>query len=143
MNKILLTFIAGLIFGFGLILSGMTNPSIVLGFLDITGAWNPALMFVMVGALIVAGVGYRIIFKRPKPLYAEQFALPEQKSIDAKLLLGAAFFDIGWGLVGLCPGPAITGLSTGKMEIVIFVAAMFIGMYGHKMWSSNQSRTTK
>lgn len=119
--------ISGLIFGFGLALSGMMNPARVIGFLDLAGDWDPTLMFVMGGALVVTLIYSALILRRQKPLCADNYCVPENTVIDKKLLTGAALFGIGWGLVGLCPGPALAALVTLSPEVVIFVVAMTVG----------------
>ncbi len=120
---------AGLICGFGLALSGMTDPAIVLGFLDVTGAWNPQLLFVMGAGVPVTFLGYRLVLGRPRPLCADSFTVPTSTRIDTKLLGGAALFGIGWGLAGYCPGPAIASLASGQLDVVLFVFAMLAGMF--------------
>jgi uncharacterized membrane protein YedE/YeeE len=120
--------LAGAIFGFGLALSGMTDTNKVLGFLDVTGDWRPALAFVMGSAVLVTLIGFRLVLKRSRPLFAPAFSLPGRRSIDAKLLSGAAVFGLGWGLYGYCPGPALTSLVYGRADTVLFVAAMALGM---------------
>ncbi len=127
MNK-LMVFVSGLLFGAGVTISGMVNPMKVLNFLDITGIWDPSLAFVMAGGLIVTLIGYHFIFKRLEPFFASSFKLPTTKSVDAKLVLGSACFGLGWGLSGLCPGPAIASIAFGRSEIYLFVAAMAAGM---------------
>lgn len=102
--------IAGLLFGLGLLISGMANPAKVQNFLDLAGTFDPSLIFVMLGAVVVTFVGYRLVFRRPRPLLAERFFVPTVKDIDGRLTIGAALFGIGWGLSGFCPGPAITSL---------------------------------
>jgi len=128
MKSILSALLAGLIFGIGLILSEMVNPRRVQGFLDVTGNWDPTLIFVMSGALLVTGIGYKIIFSRKKPLFSNSFYVPTNRAIDAKLIIGALLFGAGWGLSGLCPGPAIVGTSTFNKDILVFMAAMVVGM---------------
>jgi hypothetical protein len=123
----LAVFISGLLFGAGLAISGMVNPMKVLNFLDLTGAWDPTLIFVMGGGLLVTLLGYRLAFARSKPFAAEVFSLPQSRIIDAKLIGGSALFGVGWGLSGLCPGPAIAGLVFGRIESFVFVAAMAAG----------------
>ncbi|MFD1744981.1 DUF6691 family protein [Rhizobium helianthi] len=130
-TRLMAALLAGALFGAGLVLSGMSNPAVVLAFLDITGNWNPALAFVMGGALIPSAIAYRITAKRQAPLFDKQFHVPASRVIDAKLAGGSALFGLGWGLVGLCPGPAIAGLIFGRWEIAIFVAAMLAGMFVH------------
>lgn len=120
--------LAGAVFGAGLALSGMVNPMKVQNFLDILGAWDPTLIFVMGAGLAVTFFGYRAVMRLPKPLYAERFHLPVACFIDGKLLAGAALFGIGWGLTGFCPGPAIASLVFGFWPSIIFVAAMAVGM---------------
>lgn len=130
--------LAGLLFGVGLTISGMVNPAKVLGFLDIAGAWDPSLLLVMGGALLVALPGFRYALAQEKPLCATNFLTPTNTQIDSKLLAGSALFGIGWGVAGLCPGPAIANLALAPLmghssEILIFLAAMIIGMLAHKM----------
>lgn len=124
----LIVFIAGVLFGAGVTISGMVNPMKVLNFLDISGAWDATLIFVMGAGLLVTLIGYRIIFKRNAPMFAPSFRLPKSGEIDAKLLGGAALFGAGWGLSGFCPGPAIASVVFGRMESVTFVIAMAAGM---------------
>lgn len=125
--QILAAAIVGLVFGTGLTLSSMVNPAVVLGFLDVLGAWNPALLLVMIGALAVASLGYRLVLGR-KPLLAPAQNLPTARSIDAPLMAGAVLFGIGWGLAGICPGPAVTLLGIAPGSAVLFLAAMLAGM---------------
>jgi uncharacterized protein len=127
MNK-LSVFISGLLFGAGLAISGMVNPMKVLNFLDIAGSWDASLIFVMGAGLVVTTIGYRTIFKRPEPLFERDFKLPLSKAIDAKLIVGSGLFGLGWGMSGLCPGPAISGLVFGRSESLMFVGAMAVGM---------------
>ena len=109
---ILASLVCGFIFGLGLLISGMTQPSKVLGFLDIFGAWDPSLAVVMAAALAVSGVGYWLVQQRPQPVLAPKFDIPTKTAIDTPLVAGSALFGIGWGLVGLCPGPALENLAT-------------------------------
>jgi hypothetical protein len=125
---LLAALVSGLLFGAGLALGGMTNPAKVLAFLDVTGAWDPTLALVMGGALAVSAVAYALTRKRAKPLFADAFALPTKRELDARLLCGAALFGVGWALVGLCPGPALASLVRGELEVFVFVAAMAAGM---------------
>jgi uncharacterized membrane protein YedE/YeeE len=124
----LLALAAGLLFGAGLALGGMTDPAVVLGFLDVAGAWNPTLAFVMGGALAVTTLGYRLAFYRARPLLAGRFSLPRASAIDARLLGGAALFGIGWGLAGYCPGPALASLASAHAGTAVFVLAMLAGL---------------
>ncbi len=120
-------FALGALFAIGLGISGMTQPTKVIGFLDVAGHWDPALMFVMGGAVVVTFLGYRWVLRRPLPLLAGRFDIPTRSDIDASLLGGAALFGIGWGLAGFCPGPAIVALAGGSLDVLMFVAAMFVG----------------
>jgi uncharacterized protein len=126
--SVLANLIAGLIFGAGLLLSGMANPAKVLNFLDIAGQWDPSLAFVMGGAVVVTAIGYRLVFRRGTPMLDETFHLPTARQIDGKLIFGATIFGIGWGLVGLCPGPALVSLLLASPAIFAFVPAMLIGV---------------
>jgi uncharacterized protein len=125
--NILVNLLVGLLFGFGLLLSGMANPEKVLNFLDIAGHWDPSLAFVMGGAVIVAAIGYRLTFRRAKPLLDDSFHLPASQQVDRKLILGAAIFGGGWGLVGFCPGPALVSLTLAAPATLAFVPAMLVG----------------
>ncbi len=125
--KLLVAVIGGVLFGFGLALSQMMNPAKVLNFLDVAGHWDPSLMLVMGGALMLTIPGFRLILKRPAPLLDGRFHLAESSAIDARLITGSSLFGIGWGLAGLCPGPAIAGLVTGSLPILGFVATMLAG----------------
>ncbi len=125
---VLAALVCGLVFGAGLAVGGMTNPAKVLGFLDVTGTWDPSLAFVMGGALAVNAVGFALTRRRPRPLFADTFALPTLRDIDRDLIVGGAIFGVGWGLVGLCPGPALASLLRGELPIYAFVAAMIAGM---------------
>jgi len=140
--------VCGFVFGCGLTLSGMVQPAKVLGFLDVLGipggTWDPSLAVVMGAALIVASIGYAVVGRRP-PLFGKESLWPTKTDIDRSLLSGALLFGIGWGLVGLCPGPAVVNLATLSMPVIVFVIAMGIGMLAHDLWSaraavSNASR---
>jgi uncharacterized membrane protein YedE/YeeE len=124
---------AGLLFGLGLSLSGMLDPARVRGFLDVAGAWDSSLVFVLGGAVSVSALGYRLSRRLRRPALAETFDLPTARRIDAPLVLGAALFGIGWGLSGFCPGPAVAALSTGAAPVLVFVAAMLLGMAAHDL----------
>jgi len=119
---------SGLLFGLGLAVSGMTRPEKVRGFLDFFRHWDPSLTFVMGGAVLVHAVAYRLITRRSSPVFAAKFALPTRRDLDAKLLVGAGVFGVGWGLGGYCPGPGITSLVTGAAPVAAFVAAMLVGI---------------
>lgn len=126
--KNLVALVCGILFGVGLSLSGMTNPNIVLGFLDLFGHWNPALIFVMGSAVPITFLGYRLVKKVNAPLCDSQFHLPTNNRIDKKLVIGALLFGVGWGLLGLCPGPAIASLAFLQPKIIVFVICMTLGM---------------
>jgi uncharacterized membrane protein YedE/YeeE len=125
-------FVIGLIFGLGLVISGMSDPAKVLNFLDLvgigSGTWDPSLAFVMAGAVAVTLVGYNRIQKQPRPVFGEKFHLPTKQELDLRIISGPAIFGVGWGLAGFCPGPAVTALGFGSSAAVIFVAAMAAGM---------------
>ena len=121
-------FVAGLVFGLGLLLSGMADPAKVLGFLDLAGAWDPSLMFVMGGAVGVGAVAFAAARRRTRSLLGEPMQLPTKTSIDRRLVIGALLFGAGWGLAGFCPGPAIVALGLGEAKAAVFVAAMLAGM---------------
>jgi len=125
--------LCGIVFGAGLAISGMTNPAKVLAFLDIAGRWDPTLAFVMGGALLVSAGGYQIARRRESSWLGEAIAIPTRRDIDAPLLGGAVLFGAGWGLVGLCPGPALANLFRGSPEVAIFVGAMVLGVVGYRL----------
>lgn len=124
----LTAFIAGLIFGLGLLLAGMANPSKVLGFLDLAGTWDPSLALVMAGAIAVALLPFTLAKKRQQSLLGLPMQLPNKREIDRRLIGGSLLFGIGWGIAGICPGPAVAILLTGHWQVILFVAAMLIGM---------------
>lgn len=128
MKESISALLIGLIFGVGLAMAGMLNPAKVQGFLDITRLWDPSLAFVMVGGIGVAAIGFPLIKRRQGPVFGEKFHFPTMMKMDRPLLLGAAFFGIGWGLGGLCPGPAIAVLSLAFWPVVIFVTCMAVGL---------------
>jgi uncharacterized membrane protein YedE/YeeE len=130
MSRILIALVAGLLFGLGLTVSQMISPAKVLGFLDLFGDWDPSLAFVMLGAIPVAAIGYRLARLSSAPLCAAAFAVPTQSKIDGRLVGGAILFGIGWGLVGYCPGPALASVGLGNSATLLFVAAMLVGMAG-------------
>jgi uncharacterized protein len=129
MAIVLASFFVGAIFGFGLSISEMVNPARVVGFLDITGLWDPTLLFVMAGALAVTFVGFPMILRRGHPLLRGQFGLPTKTRLDGPLIIGAAIFGIGWGIGGFCPGPALAALASGSINILLFAAAMIAGQW--------------
>lgn len=128
MAKTVSAFAVGLLFGLGLLVSGMAAPAKVLAFLDVTGRWDPSLAFVMAGAVAVSAAGYRLARRRGRPILAPRLDVPARRDLDGRLIAGAAIFGLGWGLAGLCPGPALTILTVAPMEAVTFVAAMVAGM---------------
>jgi uncharacterized membrane protein YedE/YeeE len=127
MKRLLSAAMAGALFSLGLGISGMTNPAKVIGFLDVTGAWNPALAFVMAGAVTTYGVLRLLILRRSKPLWEKSFPTHPAK-VDVPLVVGSALFGVGWGLSGYCPGPLVASLATGSSTVLIFAAAMVVGM---------------
>jgi uncharacterized membrane protein YedE/YeeE len=126
--SIIAAFIAGAVFAVGLVLAGMTQPSKVIGFLDVGGAWDPTLAFVMAGAIAAHVLGLWLTSRRTVPLFASAFSPPTRQDVSAPLLLGAAVFGIGWGLAGYCPGPALASLGSGADTALVFVAAATTGM---------------
>ncbi len=124
-----LALVAGVLFGAGLALAGMTNPAVVLGFLDVAGAWNPALIFVMGAAVPVTVIGYRLAFRCGRPWLAARFDLPTLQTIDRRLVLGASLFGAGWGLAGYCPGPALASLPALSPGTLVFLLAMVCGLW--------------
>src|SRR3954454_12487175 len=138
--RIIATLFCGLIFCAGLVISGMVQPTKVLGFLDIFGAWNPSLAVVMAAALAVSVPGFMLVNQRPRPWLPKQYFWAVKTGIELPLVTGAALFGIGWGLVGLCPGPALESLATLSPGVIVFVVAMAAGMVAHDAWQ--QSRLT-
>jgi uncharacterized membrane protein YedE/YeeE len=136
MKHNLIALLCGIIFGIGLSLSQMINPNKVLNFLDITGNWDPSLIFVMLGALAVAFFSFKWILKRPAPILAESFHISRKSSVDKTLILGGAIFGIGWGMSGYCPGPAVAGLGLLSFESVIIVAAIYLGFFTNNRFFS-------
>ncbi len=126
--KGLISLMMGILFAIGLGISGMTQPHIVHGFLDIFGEWDWRLMGVMIGAIAVHAITFRLIMKRPSPVLDTDFKLPTKKDFDAKLILGAMIFGIGWGWTGICPGPGIVSLASGNISFLYFVGSMLVGM---------------
>lgn len=130
---LLTSFLTGLLFGVGLIVSGMTDPSRIIGFLDVAGAWDPSLAFVMGGAVLVGSAGFRLAERRPTSVIGGLRQLPGTRRIDARLILGSATFGIGWGLAGFCPGPAVVAFGAGYDKAVVFVIAMLAGMVAYEV----------
>ncbi|MBV6657772.1 MAG: YeeE/YedE family protein [Devosiaceae bacterium] len=126
--RLVVIYFIGLTFGLGICISGMANPAKVINFFDLFGTWDPSLMFVMGGALVVTLFGYRFVLKRPAPVFDTRFHLPTARDIDAQLVGGSALFGVGWGLAGFCPGGALPALGAGRWEVAAFVAACLAGM---------------
>ena len=126
--KGLISFTVGLLFALGLGYSGMTQTHVVKGFLDLFGNWNPNLIGVMVGAILIHSIVYHLNKNKNAPLFDSKFYLPSNSKVDKRLLAGAAIFGLGWGWAGVCPGPAIVSLASGQLSIIIFVGSMLIGM---------------
>jgi uncharacterized membrane protein YedE/YeeE len=127
--KMWMALLAGLLFGAGLSLGGMTQPAVVLGFLDLAGAWNPRLLFVMAGAVATTALGYRLAWRARRPWFDDAFKLPVAQQVDARLAFGAALFGIGWGMAGYCPGPALASLGAGMAPVCVLVAMMVLGWW--------------
>lgn len=135
-----LALLTGLVFGLGLSVSGMINPDRVQGFLDVTGAWNPILAFVLGGAVLTSMVCFHFILQQPHPLLDKQFYMPTKTQIDGPLLVGAVLFGIGWGLYGYCPGPALAALSYLEPSTIVFVVSMVVGLYLARWWTLRQHK---
>ena len=142
MRAIIPASVAGVIFGAGLAMSDVVNPARVLGFLDVTGAWDPTLAFVMGAAVVASAIGYAFSKRLRAPLFGKSFFIPENRRLDSQLIGGAALFGIGWGLVGFCPGPAIAGLVYGMWQPWLFVAAMVVGMTLQRVISRKRPTTS-
>jgi uncharacterized membrane protein YedE/YeeE len=127
--------LVGLLFGAGLALSSMIDPARVLGFLDVAGIWDPSLAIVMAAALVPSAAAYAVSRRMSRPVMAEEFCIPRNRGLEGRLLAGAALFGIGWGLVGLCPGPAIADLAFGKWQVWLFVAALVVGMWLQRLYA--------
>ncbi|HVZ04076.1 DUF6691 family protein [Hyphomicrobium sp.] len=137
------TFIAGLLFGLGLVVSGLANPEKVQAFLDVAGHWDASLAVTMAVAVAITAAGYRAAFVRGKPWLSAGFQMPRSKAIDAPLIGGAVIFGIGWGLSGFCPGPAIVAAALGLTPAVVFVGAMLVGMMIARLFASRSSTAAK
>jgi uncharacterized membrane protein YedE/YeeE len=128
-KAVLVGFLAGVLFGGGLVIARMTDPGVVLAFLDVAGAWDPSLLFVMAGAVTTFGLVYAIAIRRTTPLIGPSLRLPSERPLDARLFVGTALFGAGWGLSGFCPGPAVTSLGAAHGTTLVFVAAMLVGIW--------------
>jgi hypothetical protein len=135
---VIATFLCGLIFGWGLLISGMVQPAKVLAFLDIFGAWDPSLAVVMIAALVVSAPGFELAKRRERPILSPQCLWPTKAAVDRPLVIGSMLFGIGWGLVGLCPGPALENLATLSPQVIAFVVAMAAGMALHDVWQTRR-----
>ncbi|MFP1116170.1 DUF6691 family protein [Acinetobacter baumannii] len=131
--KNIFAFIFGGLFSLGLMISGMSNPAKVLGFLDIFGQWDISLMFVMLGAIAVAFIPFQRAIKKPKTIFNEQIQLPTNTQIDQRLIVGAFIFGIGWGIAGICSAPALTLIGLGHFEALYFIVAMLVGMFIYRI----------
>ncbi len=129
MSAFLAALITGVVFGLGLCVSEMVNPARVVGFLDVLGSWDATLLWVMVSAVAVTGIGFPLVMKRKRPVLTDRFLLPEKKEIDRRLIAGSVIFGIGWGLAGLCPGPAVAALASLSPSVLLFVVAMAGGQW--------------
>lgn len=129
----IIEFVAAVLFGLGLSISGMTSPQKVIGFLDIFGDWDPSLMMVMLGAISVNALVYRFVKKMPNPLFSKAFLLPKRQDITPQLVAGSALFGIGWGVAGFCPGPGVVSILTGSQSSIVFIVAMLVGMFLYKV----------
>jgi uncharacterized protein len=139
----LASLICGLIFGFGLLISGMTQPQKVLAFLDVLGRWDPTLAFVMAGALAISSAGFVLARTRGRPMLAAEHLWPTRTDFDRPLVVGSVMFGIGWGLVGLCPGPALENLASLSPQVIVFVLAMIAGMIAKDLWERHAPSVVK
>lgn len=133
-------FFVGLLFGFGLLMAGMTDPGKVLGFLDVFGSWDPSLAMVMGGAILVGFFAFTLAKKRTSNFFGGALHLPNSRQLDRPLVLGAALFGVGWGLAGFCPGPAVVSMAAGQVKALVFVMAMLAGMLGFEMFHRRSQR---
>ena len=140
MKEHLMALLAGLLFGWGLGLSQMIDRDRVLGFLDVTGVWDPTLLFVLGGAVTVTVIAFRFVLRRSQPILAEKFHLPTKKDIDKPLIIGAAIFGVGWGIAGYCPGPGITALVLGIWNPVLFMVAFIVGSLTYRWYAIASTR---
>jgi len=139
MMLIVTSLLAGMVFGLGLIVSGMANPAKVLGFLDLAGAWNPSLALVMAGAISVGAIAFAVAGRRTTSLIGAEMKLPTARHIDRRLVVGSTLFGMGWGIAGFCPGPGLVALGMGEVKALVFVAAMLAGM-GVYEWLERRGR---
>lgn len=140
----LIALFSGVLFGMGMMVSGMVDPVNVLGFLDLAGEWDPSLAFVMGGALLVFAPAYLLIIrKRPQPVCEQMFHQSKKKDIDSRLIAGSVLFGLGWGIAGICPGPALTSLSGGSFEMLVFVVSMILGIVLSTIWASKREKVVE
>ena len=139
MMLIVTSLLAGLVFGLGLIVSGLANPAKVLGFLDLAGAWDPSLALVMAGAISVGAIAFAVAGRRTTSLIGAEMKLPTSRHIDRRLVVGSMLFGMGWGIAGFCPGPGLVALGMGEVKALVFVAAMLAGM-GAFEWLERRGR---
>ncbi len=133
--RLISAYLIGLVFGLGISISGMADPAKVLNFFDIAGTWDPSLIFVMGGGLVVTFIGYRFVLRRPEPVLEQAFAMPASKRVDLRLLGGSAVFGVGWGIAGFCPGGALPVVGTGRPEVLIFVVTLVAGMLAARLFN--------
>lgn len=141
-RQIIAALAAGALFGLGLAVSGMTDPLRILGFLDVTGAFDPSLLLVLGGAVATTALLFRFVLRAPRPRLADRFHLNSSQGVDTRLFVGSALFGIGWGLAGYCPGPALVGIGYGASEALWFVPAMLVGMAVHREWERRAQRAS-
>lgn len=132
-------YLIGVLFGLGLMISGMTNPAKILAFLDLTGNWDPSLLFVMGGAVLIGLIAFYLAKKRTRSFLGSAIHLPTRRDIDRPLIIGSAMFGVGWGLAGFCPGPALVSLGSGEMKAFVFVVAMIVGMWAFNLTQKKSS----
>jgi uncharacterized membrane protein YedE/YeeE len=138
----LTSFLAGLLFAVGLVVGGMTQPAKVINFLDVTGAWDPSLAFVMGGALVVYGVAFRLVVRRAGPVFEESFAIPTRVDLSPRLFVGASLFGVGWAIAGFCPGPAVVALGSGMPEAIWFFPGLVGGMLAFRFFDRMRGAET-
>ncbi len=138
----LVVYLAGLLFGLGIMISGMANPAKVINFFDVFGTWDPSLIFVMGGALLTTLLGYRVVLARERPWLGDRFHLPTSRVIDTRLVAGAAIFGVGWGIAGFCPGGALPALGSGRADVALFVAARAAGILTTRAVLEHRARQT-
>ena len=143
MRDTIVSLFSGALFAIGLGVAGMTQPDKIIGYLDFFGEWDPSLMGVMGGAVVVYAIAFRLIMKRPMPVFALKFSLPTRTDIDGNLVVGAGLFGIGWGLSGLCPGPGLASLPTGALPIFVFIGSMIAGMVLYRVYNQAISARPK